>query len=173
MAKLGGLAVAKLLAEYGRRSALRGGNPYRARAYRQAAENILALTEPLENVIGEGRLREIPGVGDAIADIVTVLHETGTHPTLERMRKEVPEGVLEMLAIPGLRPEKALKIHQELGIASLDELEGCPTGPLEEREGVGRSSKLKSCKASIFIAVAKVSGISTGLLNCSKPPRRT
>src|SRR5947199_10497021 len=85
MGKLDGVAVAKLLAEYGRRSALRGGNPYRARAYRQAAENILALTEPLETLIAEGRVREIPGVGDAIADIVTTLHKTGTHPTLERM----------------------------------------------------------------------------------------
>jgi DNA polymerase (family 10) len=135
MAKLGGLAVAKLLAEYGRRSALRGGNPYRARAYRQAAENILALTEPLENLVAGGRLREIPGVGDAIADIVSTLHKTGTHPTLERMREEVPEGVLEMVAIPGLRPEKALKIHQELGIASLDEL-----------EKAARQDRLKSVK---------------------------
>jgi DNA polymerase (family 10) len=88
MPKLDATAVAKLLAEYGRRSALRGGNPYRARAYRQAAENLLALTEPLSKVVAEQRLREIPGVGDAIADILTTLHETGTHPTLERMRKD-------------------------------------------------------------------------------------
>jgi DNA polymerase (family 10) len=56
MPKLDAVAVAKLLAEYGRRSALRGGNPYRARAYRQAAENLLALTEPLAKVVAEGRL---------------------------------------------------------------------------------------------------------------------
>src|SRR3954453_4774376 len=172
MAKLDGVPVAKLLAEYGRRSALRGGNPYRARAYRQAAENILALTKPLETLIAEGRVREIPGVGDAIADIVTTLHKTGTHPTLERMREEVPEGVLEMLAIPGLRPDKALKLYKEVGIASVDELEkAARQDRLKSVKGLGPALQAK-IRASIFIAVAKASGISTGLLNCSKPPRR-
>ena len=123
MPKLDAAAVAKLLVEYGARSALRGGNPYRARAYRQAAESLLALSEPLAKVIAEERLRDIPGVGEAIADIIATLHATGTHLTLEKMRREVPAGVLEMLAIPGLRPDKALKLHQDLGIYSLAELE--------------------------------------------------
>jgi DNA polymerase (family 10) len=123
MPKLDAVAVAKLLAEYGRRSAFRGASPYRAGAYRKAAENLLALTEPLAKVVAEDRLRDIPGVGDAIADIVTTLHEAGTHSTLERMREELPEGVLEMLAIPGLRPDKALKLHKELGISSIEALE--------------------------------------------------
>src|SRR3954453_6660335 len=117
MPNLDAAAVAKLLAEYAARTALRGGNPYRGRAYTKAAENLVAVSEPLAKVIAEGRLRDIPGVGEAIADVAT-LHATGTHPTLEKMRKEVPEGVLEMLAIPGLRPDKALKLHQELGISS-------------------------------------------------------
>jgi DNA polymerase (family X) len=123
MAPLDAPDVARLLIEYGRRTALAGGNPYRSKAYLRAAENLAALAEPLDRIIAEGRLREIPGVGDAIADIVTKLHRTGTHPSLERMRKEIPEGVLEMLSIPGLRPEKVNKIYKELGIASLAELE--------------------------------------------------
>ena len=72
-------AVAKLLHEFGQRTALRGGNPYRARAYSRAAESLLALTMPLEQIVAEDRLREIPGVGDAIADIIAKLHKTGTH----------------------------------------------------------------------------------------------
>lgn len=63
--------VARLLHEFGQRTALRGGNPYRARAYTRAAENLLAVPEPLETLIAQNRLREIPGVGAAIADIVT------------------------------------------------------------------------------------------------------
>jgi DNA polymerase (family 10) len=59
--------VAKLLHEFGQRMALRGGNPYRAKAYTRAAENLLALTEPLEDLVAQERLKEIPGVGDAIA----------------------------------------------------------------------------------------------------------
>ena len=116
-------AVAKLLVEYGQRMALRGGNPYRARAYHRAAENLMALTVPLNDVIAQGRLREIPGVGAAIADIIAKMHQTGTHPALETMRGEVPAGVLEMLSIPGLRAEKIAKIHRDLGISTLAELE--------------------------------------------------
>ena len=89
----------------------------------RAAENLLALTEPLEDVVAQGRLQEIPGVGDATADIITKLHTTGDHPSLQAMRKDVPAGVLEMLAVPGLRPDKVLKLHRELGLSSLDELE--------------------------------------------------
>src|SRR3954454_17156835 len=123
MANLDASQVAALLAEYGRRSALRGGNPYRSKAYIRAAENLAALAEPLENIVEEGRLLEIPGVGDAIADIIAKLHRTGTHPSLEKLREEVPAGVLEMLSIPGLRPDKVLKLHRELGIGSIEELE--------------------------------------------------
>jgi DNA polymerase (family X) len=102
MPDLDASAVAKLLGEFGQRSALRGGNPYRARAYRRAAENLLALTTPLSDMIAQDRLHHIPGVGTAIADIIRKLHATGPHPTLDAMRKEIPEGVLEMLTIPGL-----------------------------------------------------------------------
>jgi DNA polymerase (family 10) len=94
-------AVAKLLLEFGQRTALRGGNPYRAKAYSRAAENLLTLTMPLADVIAKGRLREVPGVGETIADIISKLHETGTHPALEAMRNELPEGLLDMLSIPG------------------------------------------------------------------------
>src|SRR4029079_14115484 len=115
--------VARLLLEFGQRTAFKGGSPYRARAYTRAAENLLAVPETLETLISENRLRDIPGVGAAIADIVTKLYETGGHPALDAMRKEIPAGALELLAVPGLRPEKALKLHRELGISSLRELE--------------------------------------------------
>jgi DNA polymerase (family X) len=123
MTPLDATQVAKLLAEYGRRTALAGGNPYRSKAYMRAADSLAALAEPLERIVAEDRLREIPGIGASIADIVTKLHRTGTHPSLERMRREIPEGVLEMLSVPGLRPDKVLKLHQQLGIANLAELE--------------------------------------------------
>jgi DNA polymerase (family X) len=115
--------VIKLLREFGQRVALRGGNPYRAKAYARAAESLGILTVPLGEVIRQGRLREIPAIGEAIADIVTRLHETGTHPGLEAMRKEIPAGVLEMLTVPGLRPEKVIKLYKELGVTSLAALE--------------------------------------------------
>src|SRR3954451_24742047 len=112
--------VVLLLREYAQRTALRGGNPYRAKAYSRAADSLATLALPLDVLIAEGRLTEIPGVGDAIAHIITKLHRTGDHPSLQSMRKEMPADALEMLSIPGLRPDKVVKMYKELGVASLD-----------------------------------------------------
>src|SRR4051794_22852524 len=115
--------VAGLLEEFGRRTMLYGGTPYRAKAYLRAAERVALLTEPIEILIAQNRLREIPGVGEAIAEVIKRLYQTGSHPSLEKMRADAPESVLEMLTIPGLRPEKVLKLHKQLGINTLEELE--------------------------------------------------
>ena len=123
MGKTDTQSVARLLREYAQRTALRGGNPYRAKAYFKAADSLGALSQPLDRIIAAGTLTEIPGIGDAIADIITKLHQTGSHPSLEKLRKEVAAGVLELFSIPGIRPDKILKLHQELGISSLAELE--------------------------------------------------
>ena len=112
-------AVATLLREYAQRTALRGGNPYRAKAYSRAADSLSALPVPLHVLVEEDRLTEVPGVGETIADIITKLYRTGTHPSLEKLRKEIPAGVLEMLTVPGLRPEMVLRFYKELGITSL------------------------------------------------------
>jgi DNA polymerase (family 10) len=140
--------VMKLLREFGQRVALRGGNPYRAKAYARAAESLGTLTMPLDKVTQEGRLREIPGVGEAIADIITRLHQTGTHPSLIAMRKEIPASVLEMLSIPGLRADKVMKLYRELGITSVTSL---------EYAGVSRSrrSKLSTSRSTGSIGVTE------------------
>src|SRR4051812_47874670 len=136
--------VARLLREYAQRSALRGGNPYRAKAYSRAADSLLTLTEPLEALVADDRLQEIPGIGDAIADIIKKLHRAGTHPSLETMREEIPAGVLEMLDIPGLRPDKVLKLYQALGLTSLAELEeAARAGCIQATKGLGASLQNK------------------------------
>jgi DNA polymerase (family 10) len=144
MRRLPAPEVALLLREFGQRAALRGGNPYRAKAYTRAAENLLALTEPLETLVAEDRLTEIPGVGNAIADIIRKLHEAGEHPSLQAMRKDIPTSALEMLGVPGLRPDKVLKLYRELGIASLNELEkAAKEGRLKPVEGLGAALQSK------------------------------
>lgn len=128
--------VAALLIELGRRTALAGGDNYfRAKAYQRAADTLSALAEPLDRVIAEQRLRRLPGIGDTIADIVTKLHRAGTHPLLEKLRHAVPASVLEMLSIPGLKPDKINIIHRELGITDLETL-----------EAAARSDRLKGVK---------------------------
>ena len=144
MGKTDTQTVARLLREYAQRSSLRGGNPYRAKAYATAADNLAALSQPLERIIAAGTLTDIPGIGDAIADIITKLHQTGSHPSLDKLRKEVPEGVLELFAIPGLRPDKILKLHQELGVSSLAELEKAASEDrIRKVKGLGASLQTK------------------------------
>src|SRR5947209_678639 len=133
-------AVAKLLVEIGQRLVLAGENPYKARAYARAAESLLTLTMPLGEVIAQGRLREIPGVGAAIAGTIEKLHSEGTTAKLEALRAEAPASVLEMLRIPRIPPAKVLQIHRELGVASIEELEAaCRADRLKARKGLGAS----------------------------------
>ena len=136
--------VAKLLREYAQRTALRGGNPYRAKAYSKAADSLTALAVPLDALVAEDQLTEIPGVGEAIADIITKLHKTGTHPSLEKLRKEIPEGVLEMLSVPGLRPEKVMRLYKDLGVRSLAELEAAAKDDcIKKAKGLGAALQTK------------------------------
>jgi DNA polymerase (family 10) len=90
MAQLQAADIARLLRELGQRAALRGGNPYRARAYHTAAENLATLSEPLDRLIARGELTLIPRIGNAIADIIAKLHKTGSHPALESLAKGNP-----------------------------------------------------------------------------------
>src|SRR3954465_8804948 len=144
MASLDTRGVASLLREYAQRTALRGGNPYRAKAYSRAADSLAALTVPLDVLVAGDRLTEIPGVGDAIADIITEVHKTGSHPSLEKLRKEIPAGVLEMLAVPGLRPEKVLRLYKDLGIGSLSELEAAAKDDrIKRAKGLGAALQTK------------------------------
>jgi DNA polymerase (family 10) len=83
-------------------------------------------------------------VGDALAAVITRLHVTGEHPSLEKMRTETPEGVLEMVRIPGLRPERIKKLHRDLGISSLGELEeAARTDRLKSAKGFGPAFQAK------------------------------
>lgn len=123
MALLNAHAVADLLDEIGDRLELTGESPFKIRAYHGAAEVLRELREPLEDVVAARRLMKLPGVGEAIAEKISSLHKKGTHPTLERLREEVPDGLLQVLRIPGLGPKKVLQLRDVLGIEDLDALE--------------------------------------------------
>jgi len=144
MARLDAAAVSKILRELAQRMELEGGNPYRARAYARAAENLALSPVPVEQLVGEGRLTEIPGIGDSLAAVITQLHETGRHPKLAAMRDAMPAGVLEMLGVPGLRSERVQKLYRELGIASLADLEDAArSGRLAATKGYGAAFQAK------------------------------
>jgi DNA polymerase (family X) len=130
--------VAELLEEIGRRLELTGEVPFKARAYYKAADSLRALPRPLEDYIAEDNLRDIPGVGEAIQEKIETLHSTGTHRTLERLRQDVPPGVLEMLDVPNLTKPRIAALHQQLGITSVPDLEAAAqAGTLAKAKGFG------------------------------------
>src|SRR3954449_12222153 len=137
-------AVAKLLVEIGQRLSLAGENPYKARSYSRAAQGLMSLTVPLEEVIASDRLREIPGVGPALAETIKHLHQHGTTPKLELMRAEFPAGLLALSRIPGLPPNKVVQLHRKLFIASIEELEqACRDDRLAPVKGLGAALQKK------------------------------
>lgn len=113
--------VAQLLQEYADLLAITGGDAFKARAYEKAARAIGGHPADVAALDAKG-LREIPSVGRSIADKVAEYLRTGHVPLIEEARQSVPPGVRELMAIPSLGPKKAMVLHQELQVSSVDEL---------------------------------------------------
>src|SRR2546428_1048892 len=97
--------VAEVLAEIGTLLELKGENPSRTRAYKNAARTLESLTEPLEKLIAENRLSEINGIGEGIQKKITELVTTGKLAYYDGLKASIPPGLVEMLQIPGLGPK--------------------------------------------------------------------
>ena len=103
---------------------LRGDSVFTIRAYQQAARTIERLPTELEQLVNEEKdLREIPGIGKAIADKIGELVKTGSLGYYERLRSEFPDGILELIHIPGLGPKTTARLWKELGITEVSGLE--------------------------------------------------
>jgi len=102
---------------------IRGENPFRIRAYEKAALNIESLTGDIAAIAEGKELEKIPGVGKDLAKKIEEILNTGTCSHLEALKKETPEGLIEMLAVSGLGPKTVRLIYDKLKIASLDQLE--------------------------------------------------
>jgi DNA polymerase (family 10) len=114
---------------------------FKARAYRKAADSI-AKAGDINELWRNGELRSLPGVGEAIANKIDSLLSTGTFDLYERVKAEVPAGVLEMLRVPEVGPKKARLFWQELGITSVAELrQAALAGKLSALPGLGKKSQ--------------------------------
>jgi DNA polymerase (family X) len=115
-------AISEKLAHIARLLALKGENPFKVRAFENGAEIVAGLPD-LESLLAQKKLETTPGIGKAIAAVVTELAATGQTATLESLEKEVPSTLPELLRVPGLGVKKATALWKELGITSLGELE--------------------------------------------------
>jgi DNA polymerase (family 10) len=121
-------------------------NPFRVRAYRNAARRITDLSEPLVSVAADPKrdLTEIDGIGKDLAQKIGELLGTGRIEMLEQLRSEIPGGVLAKVRIPGMGPKKAAALHKELGISSLDELKAaCEADKVQALKGFGKKTQDK------------------------------
>ena len=121
-------------------------NPFRVRAYRNAARRINDLSEPLATVAADPNrnLTDIDGIGKDLAAKIGELLETGQITMLEELRATIPGGVLAMVRIPGLGPKKAAALHKELGLTSLDGLRAaCQADQVAQLKGFGKKTQDK------------------------------
>ena len=136
--------VASILVEIGTLLELKGENPFKTRAYVNAARTLESLTEPLTTVIDENRLGEMKGIGEALSEKISTLVKTGKLPYYEELKASVPAGLMEMLGIPGVGPKKVKALHDKLGITSIEQLEAaCKAGKVATLEGFGEKTQTK------------------------------
>ncbi|HQE91236.1 MAG TPA: DNA polymerase/3'-5' exonuclease PolX [Anaerolineae bacterium] len=123
---------------------IQGENYHRILAYRRAAESLRALGEPLEQVWQEGRLETIPGIGDILAAKIDEYLRTGEVQAYMKLQEQIPLGLLTILEIPGMGPRRTRLVWQELGITSVEELEGAArAGQLHRVKGIGLATEQK------------------------------
>lgn len=144
--------VAEILENIGTLLELKEENPFKIRAYHNAARALDALSEDLETLVKEKRLQEIKGIGSGLSEKITELVSTGKLKYYEQLKKSFPAGLLDMLNIPSLGPKKAKKLYDELGIKSIGELEyACKENRLLDLEGFGEKSQQKILEGIRFI----------------------
>lgn len=143
--------VAAVLTEIGTLLELKGENPFKTRAYHNAARTLEGLAEPLEKVVAENRLGEIKGFGEALVDKITKLVTTGKLPYYDELKASVAPGLVEMLGIPSLGPKKVKKLHDELGVDTIEALEAaCKAGKVAVIEGFGEKTQTKILEGIAF-----------------------
>jgi len=128
---------------------LDGANPFRVRAYREAARVASSATEPLAaNVDEPGALEALPGIGKDLAGKIRDFVKTGSTELLEEMRRKFPPGLLELTTVQGLGPKRVRLVWDSLGIKSRAELEqAARAGKLRDLPGFGEKLEQNILKA--------------------------
>ena len=127
---------------------LKGENPFKIRAYANAARAMETFGGNISNLQDEEALAKIPGIGKSIADKIKELAATGSLKYLEELRAEFPAAILQLFSISGLGAKKIKALYDKLHISSIEQLrEACETGRVAELPGFGETTQIKICKA--------------------------
>jgi DNA polymerase (family X) len=132
---------------------LKGESSFRIRAYENAAKAVSNLTVDVRTLAASNELTEVKGIGKGIAQRIEELLESGRIAYLEELRAEYPDGVRELMRVPGVGPSLARRVYKELGVHNLDELRAASEdGRLAGLSGLGEKSA-----ANVLRALGRVS----------------
>ncbi len=131
--------IAAIFEEIADRLEIRGDNPYRIRAYRNAARSVGEVGREFKSLIGSGAgLPKLPGIGADLSAKIQEIIATGHCAALDRLRKEMPPAITELLKIPGLGPKRVQALNRELGVATVAQLtQAARAGQIRELAGFG------------------------------------
>lgn len=146
------LAVRQVLEEMAAFLELKGENPFRVRAYENAARAVASVPGDLHEAFQSGALAEVRGIGKGTLEIVSELLATGRSSALDELREQIPPGLVEMLRIPGLGVAKIRQIHERLHVESIPELEAAAgDGRLAELPRFGAKTAENILKGISFL----------------------
>jgi len=146
---------------------IKGANPFRIRAYRNASRTLDDLSESVSDIIADPdrSLTELEGIGKDLAEKIDTIIVTNSLPQLEALRKEIPPGVVEMLKLPNIGPKKVAVMFRELNVTTLDDLKAAiEQGKVAELKGFGKKTEqtilegleqVKSAGTRVYLADAK------------------
>jgi DNA polymerase (family 10) len=143
------LEIAAVLKEFGDLLEIKGSNPFRIRAYRNAVRTIKDLSRSLSSMVEAGEdLTELPSIGKEMANHIRELVEWGELEALEQLGEEVPRTLTDLIRLDGVGPKKAKKLWEELDVTSVDELEvALREDRVQALEGFGKKSAEKIFRA--------------------------
>ena len=141
-------AIADVLEKIATLLELKGENPFKIRAYTNAARSIETFGGNLGDLKDEETLEKIPGIGKAIAAKIKELVETGSLRFFEDLRSEFPAEILELFSLPGLGAKKIKALYEQVGVSSIAQLQtACEAGRVAELPGFGKTTQEKLCQA--------------------------
>jgi len=128
---------------------IQGANPFRIRAYRNAARSIGELSQEVSLLLEKGEdLTRLPGIGDDLSAKIREIVASGRCSLLERLRQELPPAITELLKIPGLGPKRVKALHHDLEVQTVEQLyRAARDGRIRALPGFGEKSELNILQA--------------------------
>jgi DNA polymerase (family 10) len=145
--------VSDVLLEIGILLELKGENPFKARAYANAARALENLQESLQKVVAENRLGELKGIGEALQLKICELVTTGRCVYHDELKGSFPEGIFKLLQLPSLGPKKVRALYEKLKVCCIEDLEkACREGKVADLDGFGEKTQAKILEGIAFKA---------------------